>query len=327
MRKPILLPFVLMLPLLLALLGCKEGNPVAPPGTVLTISASPSKIDLNGSAQITVIGRKGDGNPLSSGTEIRLASSLGVIQSVVATDASGVARATLQADSRSGNAEVSATTGDGTAMATITVQVGESTETRPTVLVSASPNNIPVEGTAEVTIIARNSDGTPVAAGLTVILTTTLGSLQPDRPQTGNDGTARSTLNAGNQAGTATIRAILGASEPATAEVTIRDAATDISLQANPSSIARSDATISLSAFVTNSQGSPLQGAPVTFESDIGTLTVTGVVFTNTNGVATNTLTVAQGDIAPTRTAFQVRARTPDGTGQLLQASTTIQIQ
>ncbi len=37
-----------------------------------------------------------------------------------------------------------------------------------------------------------------------------------------------------------------------------------------------------------------MQGAPVTFESQRGTLETTGVVFTNTSGVATNTLTLTQ---------------------------------
>jgi hypothetical protein len=208
----------------------------------------------------------------------------------------------------------------------VDVQVGETTESKPVLIVSASPNNIPVGSTATITIIARNADGSPVAAGQQVILTTTLGTLNPSRPSTRNDGTATSTLSAGTQAGTATVTAILGSSDPQRTDVTIRDAATDISVQANPATVPPAGGEITLTAFVTNSQGQPLQGAPVTFESQRGSLTTTGVVFTNTSGVATNTLTLTQQQLQGVA-SFTVTASTPSGTGALLDDETTIRVQ
>ncbi|HWM94820.1 MAG TPA: invasin domain 3-containing protein [Thermoanaerobaculia bacterium] len=314
-----------LLCLLAPSLGCDKATPVAPGGTTLTLSANPTRIGLNGSSTITVIGRKPDGNPLNPGTEIRLSSDRGTIDPVVTVDSGGQATATLRADGRSGAALVKASTADATVETTI--QIGESDDTKPTLLVSVNPSTVPVEGNATVTVIARNSDGSPVPAGQTVILTSTLGTLSPNRPTTRNDGTATSTLDAGTQSGTATITAILGASEAASATVTIREAATDISVQANPSAIPRAGAEVTLTAFVTNSQGLPLQGAPVTFEASRGDLEFTGVVFTDTSGVATNTLTLEQQDLPAGVNEVVVEVGTPGGDGDLLTDETTIDVQ
>lgn len=310
---------------LVAVLACDKATPVAPEGTILTVTASPTRIGLTGSSVVTVVGRKGNGQPLNPGTEIRFSSDKGTVTPVVATiNDSGVATATLQADGRSGIAKVTAATAAVTA--TVDVQVGETTDTKPVLIVSASPNNVPVGGESTITIIARNGDGTPVGSGQQVILTSTLGSLSPGRPLTRTDGTAVSTLQVGNQAGTATITAILGSSDPQRTDVTIRDAATDISIQANPATVPPAGGDITLTAFVTNSQGQPLQGAPVTFESQRGTLSTTGVVFTNTSGVATNELTLTQQELNGV-TSFTVTASTPSGTGALLDDTTTVRVQ
>lgn len=314
-----------LLCLLASSLGCDKATPVAPAGATLTISANPTKIGLNGSSTITVIGRKPDGNPLNPGTEIRLSTDRGTIDPIVTVDSSGRATATFRGDGRSGAAKITAAAGD--ASVETTIQIGESAETKPVVLVSVNPSTIPVEGTATVTVIARNSDGSPVPAGQTVILTSSLGTLSPNRPTTRADGTATATLDAGSQSGTATVTAIVGASDAATATVTIREAATDISVQANPGTLTRAGGEVTLTAFVTNSQGQPLQGAPVTFEASRGDLEFTGVVFTDTSGVATNTLTLEQQDLPAGVNEVVVEVTTPAGDGTLITDETTIEIQ
>jgi adhesin/invasin len=331
--------FALSALVLLAAAGCDKASPVAPQGSFLTISASPTKVGLTGSSTITVEGRKPTGGALNDGTEVRFTADKGTVTPAVAEFQDGRATATFRADGRSGIAKVSAVTGTsgggggtsgapstGSTSVTIDIQVGETPETKPVVLVSASPNNIPVQGTSEITVIARNADGSPVAAGQQVILTTTLGSLSPSRPTTRADGTATSTLSAGAQAGTATITAIVGASDPKTTDVTIRDAPTAISVQANPATVPAGGGSTTLTAFVANAQGQPVQGAPVTFESQRGTLETTGVVFTNTSGVATNTLTLTQQQLAGVA-SFSVTASTPSGTGTLLDDTTTVRVQ
>lgn len=317
------------LAVLLLVAACKKGTPTAPAGSTLTISANPVTIGLTGTSVITVVGRKPDGNPMIPGTEIRLSSDHGTLDPVITTtDSNGVATARLHGDGRPGTAAVKATFGDGSVTAEVDVQIGQSTDSQPTVIVNANPSNIPVLGTSTITVIARNADNTPVAQGTEVILTTSLGSLKPQRPSTKADGTATSTLTAGSQAGSATVGAIVGSSAQATATVTIRDSATDISVQANPSTVPAAGTTspIDLTAFVTNSQGQALQGAPVTFQSERGTLETAGVTFTDTNGIATNKLDVTQAQIAGV-TSFQVTATTPRSDGTLLSASVTINVQ
>lgn len=305
---------------LLPVAGCDKATPVAPSGTVLTISANPSQIALNGTSTITVVGRKPDGNPLNPGTEIRLSSDIGSIASIVTTDSSGAATTTFHADSRTGTAKVMATTGGGDAKAEADIQVGTGSGSKPvTPLVSVSPNNVAVNGTATVTVIARNADGTPAAAGQPVILTTNLGTLRNSRPLTDANGTATTKLDAGEQAGTATITAIFGSSDAGTTMLTIRDAATTLNLTANPASVSNQGGTVKLTATAFNSQNQPLQGVLVTFNADHGTLDNTQGV-TDANGQVTVTLTLTSTDL---QNVCTVNTQAKTGT---LSASQPIQV-
>ncbi|HEX5718677.1 MAG TPA: Ig-like domain-containing protein [Thermoanaerobaculia bacterium] len=318
-----------LLCLLAPALGCDKASPVAPAGSILSLSANPTKIGLNGSSTITVVGRKPDGNPLNPGTEIRLSSDLGTLSpSIVEVDSGGRATATLRGDGRSGPAKITAATADATVDTTI--QIGDTDTTRPTALVSVTPSTVALGGTAEVTVIARNADGSPVAPGGRVTLTTTLGSLVNDRPQIQGNGVATTTLNAGDREGTATITAIVGSSAPATTTATIvLDAATAISVTANPASIQSTATTeIRITATVTNSRAQSVSGALVIFESDIGSFTTTTSETTNASGEATKTLRVAPGDIpAAPFESFRVRVRTPSSSGStFIEGSTQITI-
>lgn len=284
---------------LLPLWGCDKATPVAPEGSILTLSVNPSRIGLNGSATVTVIGRQPNGSALNPGTEIRLSTTRGVIEPAVVQIRDGVATATLRGDGRSGDATVRAATADATAETT--VQIGETAETRPTLLISANPNTIDIGETATITIVARNADGSPVAQGQEIILTSDLGTVSPARPRTRADGTATATLSTGNQAGTATVRAILGASEAATTTVAIRDVAATLTLQAVPQSVpltgTPANDPIELTAAVFNAQNQPLSGVPVTFNAQRGDLQRTGAVPSDSTGQAQNTLVIEERDL------------------------------
>lgn len=343
--------------LLLPALGCDKATPVAPAGVVLTISASPSQVALNGSSTITVVGRKPDGQPLNPGTEIRFSTNLGTVNPLFAIVGSGgVATTVFTGDGRSGVASITASTGtsggggggsagggaggsggstpppsgpqSGVQSVSINIRVGEDPDNRPTLLVSANPSSIPVgtNSTSTITIIGRNRDLSPVSAGQTVLLTSTLGTLNPQRPTTRADGTATSTLTAGLTGGSAEIGAILGTSDRATTTVTIRDAAVAIGLRAEPRTIPSSGGTITLIANVTNGQGVGVAGAQVRFESDRGTFADGSSVFTDSNGEAQVELTVTQAQLdgLPSGGTFQVRAKTNSGTGSTLEASDTV---
>ncbi len=333
-------------------LACDSATPTAPSGTILTITASPSQIGLNGTSQITVIGRRPDGNPLNPGTEIFFSTSLGSVSPTVTTvDDDGVARATLRGDGRPGTANVTAsvstTTGGGGAgggggeggggggggpttgvgTTSTSVLIGNDPDQQPTVLVSASPSTIFVEETSEVTVVARASDGSPLAAGERVILTSTLGEISPDRPVIGNDGTATATLLAGKQPGTAEIRAIVGSAEPATTTVTIQDTVSDVSITITPDSIPESGGTIELMAFVINSQGTPVPGRQVTFDTQVGD-TDPDVVSTDNQGRAATTITVTDQELdvflGP---CFHVSAQAGTGGGNFETAREVVEVE
>lgn len=326
MKRPLPRSFLLASVCAVAALGlaCDSAIPTAPAGTILTISANPSQISLNGSSTITVVGRKPNGSPLNQGTEIFFSTDRGSISpTVVLVDESGIARATLRGDGRAGSATVQARVstsagggegGGGTGTATVTVQIGVDPETRPELLISASPSTIFVQETSEITIIARNSDGSPVGAGETITLTTTLGRLNPSRPRTRSDGTAISILDAGTQPGAAQLTAILGASEPATTTVTIQDTVTTINVIPQPSSIPASGGTIRVEAFAFNSQDQPVPGRQVTFESTRGDFD-NAFPFTNTQGRATATLTVTETQLRNTQ-SFTITARIGSAEGR-----------
>lgn len=319
---------LLLLMSLLPVLGCDKASPVAPSGSILTISANPSQVGLNGSSTITVVGRKPDGNPLNPGTEIRLSAARGTIDSIVTADENGRATAVFRADGRTGEVTITAATGGGDTMAETTVQVGIPDTDRPQVEVSVTPSTLVVGNQAEVTVIARNSDGSQVAQGTQVTLTTTLGTISPARTTIGRDGTARATLNAGDREGTATVTAVVGASDPETATVEIiLDLATGLTVTAQPSSIqASTGGTIIVTALVINSRGEPIEGAVVTFSSEIGEFEDNRAERTDEEGEASKELTVAPGDIPANETSFVITVRTPSSSGGFLEETTDVRI-
>jgi hypothetical protein len=309
-------------------LACDSAIPTAPAGTILTLSANPSQINLNGSSTITVVGRKPNGSPLNEGTEILFSTDRGTIgPTIVAVDEGGVARATLRGDGRAGTANVEArvsTTagggegGGGTGAATVAVQIGVDPEARPTLLVSASPSTLFVGESSEITVIARSSDGSPVGGGETIILTTTLGTLNPSRPRTKADGTATSILEVGTQPGSAEVTAILGASDPVMTTVTIQDTVTTLNVIPRPSSIQSTGGTIEIDAFAFNSQELPVPGRQVAFGSERGSFDESNIDFTDTQGRATVTLVVTEQQLG-TLISFTVSASigTVQGTAEI----------
>ncbi len=320
LRRSLFLLSLLCVLCLGLVLGCNKATPVAPSGTTLAITANPSRIDLTGTSTITVFGQKANGSVLDPGTVVRFSTDKGSIDAV-GTIQNGQATAILRGDGSSGTATVTATAGASTTAMT-KVQVGQS-DIKPTVLVSVNPNNIPVLGKSTVTVIARNSDGTPLQSGQ-AILTTNLGNLKSSTLQITN-GTATTTLTAGTQAGMATVTAIVGASDPVMTMLTIRDAATSITLQAQPQFVqSGSDTTVTLTAFVFNAQQQPVQGATVTFSASKGTLSPI-VATTDPTGMVMSTLSLKIADLAA-GTPITVTASTPSGNATPLTSTVVITV-
>ncbi|MEP7010438.1 MAG: PKD domain-containing protein [Acidobacteriota bacterium] len=195
-RSPLALLALLALFAVVIGLACGKASPTAPSGTLLTVSASPTRISANGSSTISILGRTATGTPLRSGTELRVATSLGSIEPLVVTNSNGEATATLRGDGRQGTATVEVTTGvadtppmtstsepvgnaSGTGSATVTVQVGSnaggvSLQATPSTI---SLTNFPTGGKRiELLALVRDDQGNPLA-GANVNFTSEIGVL------------------------------------------------------------------------------------------------------------------------------------------------------
>lgn len=301
--------------------ACDSANPVAPPGTSLTVVASPSQISLTGTSTITVRGFKPDGNPLNPGTVVIVTTDLGTL---VATNlqagSDGTATTTLVADGRPGTATITVvvTTG-GDATASTTVQVGQTAESRPTLVMTASPTTINVGGESIISILGRNADNTPVGSGNRIRLTADLGMLVPitgdansepiSEATTDSNGEAQVKYIAGDRSGQGSITAILGTSDQVAISITINNTIESLSLLADRSSIDRVDGgtSINLTAIALDRQGNGVT-VLVIFES-IGSFS-NDAVTTNSSGRAPTVLTVARDDLLsiPQNGTFRIRA-------------------
>ncbi len=147
-----LLPFLICA----ALLACDSADPVAPEGTLLTITANPARIASDSTSQIRVIARKPNGTPVNPGTLIRLGTTIGRIDPSVQTDDSGEAIGTLSGNGEFGMATVTASAGSSEAV-TVDVQVGLPAGT---ISVQATPSTVPeTGGTVNLLAIVRDDQG------------------------------------------------------------------------------------------------------------------------------------------------------------------------
>jgi hypothetical protein len=168
------LPLALLALFSVVLSSCDEGTPVAPEGTILRISANPTRIAKTGTSNITLQALRSNGNPVNPGTEIRLSSNIGLIDPVVYTDTDGVAHATLRGDGRVGVATVSAYSG-GVEPVETEVEVGSRAGA---ISVSADPTSLGLEGgVVELIALVRDDEGQPLP-GASVNFRTEAGSLR-----------------------------------------------------------------------------------------------------------------------------------------------------
>lgn len=259
-----LLP-ILLLPLFM--LGCDSAsNPIAPPGSVITVSANPTTIALTGeSSTLVITGFRPDGNPLNPGSQLTLSTSLGVLSaSVVEIDENGRATATLRGDGRQGTATVtvSLTTGTETTT-TVDVQIGNDATSQPTLTVDANPVDLAVGETSTITVTAKNADNSPLTTG-TVNIRTTLGTLASTSLNlaNGNNGVVGTTLTS-SQSGTATVTASVGSSEDATVDVSFGTTRKPVvTLTANPSSVEEGEVSV-VSVTARDENGNLLTGSAV----------------------------------------------------------------
>jgi hypothetical protein len=170
MRKA--LPLLLLVPLVVW--GCDRAGPVAPEGSVLTISAAPNRIPANGSSQITVVARKSTGFPVNPGTTIFVTTTRGSVEpSSAQTDDEGVANVTLHGNGEVGKAMVKANAG-AAEEAMIEIQIGIFAAS---IALQASPSTVTSSGgRIDLVALVRDDVGQPLQ-GAAVNFTTALGTL------------------------------------------------------------------------------------------------------------------------------------------------------
>ena len=281
---------IVLAALVLGLGSCAKVDYVAPNSSKLSLTINPLVIAAQGgTAQVVATGTKSSGYPLPDGTHVTFTTNLGVITPEAETSG-GSAYATLTASGVGGEATVKAYSGN-VASNEIKVTIGVPAST---VTLNGTPASLPLTGgTVNLVAVVFGTNGTPVSGGA-VTFSTTNGTLASGGSTVYTDaqGEARDTLNTDKTA-TVTVQAGgSGASAGPKATLSIPVATQDVTsivLSANPTTLA-STGTSSLLATVFGSIG-PVSGIPVVFKTTAGTLANTGVIVTDVNGGAANSIT------------------------------------
>ncbi|MCP4200324.1 MAG: PKD domain-containing protein [bacterium] len=312
--------------------SCDRPTPVAPAESALTITANPTRIAVDGEAIITVLARKSDGTAVNPGTEINFATTLGTIDTVVATDDRGIAEATLRGDLRIGMATVTADSG-AAGTATIEIQIGalasfiDFTATPETINKDLPPGGEKIKLKA----IVRD-DLNNVIRGIAVAFEADIGTLESGGSVTNNNGVVKDTLTVKSVAGitdgvfeiTARAAGDDGSEISEIVEITVTGFAFNITLTVQPTSIPAAGGVIQLSALVRDDEFEAAVGEQVNFITEAGNLdSGGGLVTTDAGGQASDTLRVTQADLAAlpaTAISFNVSAEVGGGGGVLVDS-------
>jgi adhesin/invasin len=207
-----------------------------------------------------------------------------------------------------------------------------------TITVTAAARTVGLGGSIEVSAFVAESSGTPVQNGTSVRFSTNLGRVDPVDAQTRN-GVATATFFAGDQSGTAQIRATSGGVGGATGsgtnaatnmvEVQVgAAAAATVAVSAQPTVLPVGGGTSTIIASVLDASGNRLRGVPVTFSTDVGSLS-SSLGTTDSNGDATVQLTTsrtaivtARANAASTAASGTVTVRVATANGVTLSAPT-----
>ena len=319
--------------------ACDKASPVAPAGTTITLSVNPTRINIDGEATATAIVRRENGTPVNPGTVVNFSTTLGELDPDNATtDDTGVAETTLRGAGQIGIATVTASSGAAAAV-TAELQIGSLASS---ITLQASPTTIGQAG-GEVDLLAVvRDDAGQLLQNLAVNFSTSAGTLESGGGPILTDELGRATdklfvtevdIIASGE-GTITVTVYGATSEGASlletsTEIGIRGLISFISLQVTPGSVPPTGGTLDLLALVKDDVGLGVPGAPVNFNTDVGSLASGGaVVPADANGQARDTLTVTAQDVDALGTRqFNVRAETIDFSGIQLVATFQVRVQ
>lgn len=200
--------------------ACRNVPLLAPFASTIFLNASDNVVPLNGSTEITAMvfegalgASTGDGSatlttgggPVHNGTVVTFTTTLGRLEPAEAKTVNGRASVRLVADGRSGVATIKAFSGSAALEENLTINIGAAAATR--VTVTASPQALPgTGGSSLITARVEDQQGNGLR-GVLVSFSTSAGNLSETSAQTGEQGTATTTLTT-TQA--ATVKATTG---------------------------------------------------------------------------------------------------------------------
>jgi hypothetical protein len=182
----------------LAVMACDSVPLTSPTGSTITLSIDRNILPLNGQATVRAVVTESSGTPVHNGTMVTFQPSIGSTNPVEAATVNGIATTTFNAGSISGTGFIHAfsgpaRTGSGNASSGgVEVRIGAAAAGG--MSVSASPSNVSQSG-GTVTISALVMDGSnnPLP-GVSVLFSTTAGSLGSTSAISGANGIAQTTL-------------------------------------------------------------------------------------------------------------------------------------
>src|SRR2546427_1020618 len=187
-----------------------------------------------------------------------------------------------------------------------------------TIVLNASNNVLPVNGTTTIIAQVLEPAGTPPHSGTHVTFTTSLGTIQPAEAETDIGGRATVTFLAGNASGTANITALSGGASVGAngaLKILVGSAAVGrISLSANPTLVPATGGQSTITATVFDLNGNVLPSAQVSFSTTAGTLTA-GVANTDSSGNAVTILRTTTKATVTATVGAQGGSTTTPGTG------------
>ena len=196
----------------IAVMACDTVPLTSPTGSTITLSIDRNVLPLNGQATVRAVVTESAGTPVHNGTMVTFQPSIGSTNPVEAPTVNGIATTTFMAGSISGTGFIHAfsgpaRTGSGNASSGgVEVRIGSAAAGG--MSVSASPSSVSQSGgTVTVSALVMDASNNPLP-GVSVLFSTTAGSLSSSTAISDADGVARVTLTTTQ---TSTVTASAGA--------------------------------------------------------------------------------------------------------------------
>jgi hypothetical protein len=198
----------------LLVVSCDKVPLTSPTGSSIVLSIDKNVLPLNGQATVRAVVTESAGTPVHNGTTVTFQPSIGRTDPIEAQTVNGIATVTFLAGTASGTGFIhafsgGARTGSGNSSSGgVEVRIGAAAAG--TIAVSATPSSVSQSGgTVTISALVLDSSQNPLP-GVSVLFTTSNGSLGATTGLSDSNGIARTTLETSQ---TATVTAIAGSAK------------------------------------------------------------------------------------------------------------------